>query len=93
MSRPILAVRRGGPAESVLPQAGFLIDPRDPEYLVERIKETLLELLAKRELIVEKGAGARRAVEEHFDWNKKGEAMMKVYEQVLGRPMGPKACY
>jgi len=86
MSRPILAVRRGGPAESVVPEAGFLIDPRDPEYLVERIKETFLEVLANRALIVEKGAGARKTVEERFDWSKKGEALMAIYEQVLGRP-------
>jgi len=84
MSRPILAVRRGGPAESVAPEAGFLIDPRDPEYLVEQIKETLLQVLANRALIVEKGAGARKTVEERFDWSKKGEALMAIYEQVLG---------
>ena len=84
MSRPILAVRRGGPAESVAPEAGFLIDPRDPEYLVEQIKETLLQVLANRSLIVEKGAGARKTVEERFDWSKKGEALMAIYEQVLG---------
>jgi glycosyltransferase involved in cell wall biosynthesis len=91
MSRGILAVRRGGPAESVLPQAGFLLEPRDPEYLVERIKETLLEILANRELIVAKGAGARRAVEERFDWNKKGEALMGMYEEVLGQRAVSKA--
>jgi glycosyltransferase involved in cell wall biosynthesis len=84
MSRPVLAVRRGGPAESVAPEAGFLIDPKDPEYLVERIKETFLEVLANRELIVEKGAGARKAVEDRHDWSKKGDALMGMYEQVLG---------
>ena len=88
MSRPVLAVRRGGPAESVAPEAGFLIDPRDPEYLVERIKETFLEVLANRELIVTKGAGARKTVEDRFDWAKKGEALMAIYEQVLGRHSG-----
>lgn len=85
MSRPILAVRRGGPAETVPPEAGFLIDPRNPEYLVEQMKETFLQVLADRELIVAKGAGARKVVEERFDWKKKGEALMAIYEQVLGR--------
>jgi len=85
MGRPVLAVRRGGPAESVAPEAGFLIDPQNPEYLVEHIKETLLEVLANRELIVAKGAGARKLLEDRHDWGKKGEAMMKIYEQVLGR--------
>ena len=87
MSRPVLAVKRGGPAESVAPEAGFLIDPRNPEYLVEQIKEIFLQVLANRELIVAKGAGARKVVEDRFDWPKKGEAMMKIYEQVLGRPV------
>ena len=90
MSRPVLAVRRGGPAESVVPEGGFLIDPRDPEYLVERIKETFLEVLTNRELIVAKGTGARKAAEDRFDWSKKGEALMGIYEQVLGRPVALK---
>jgi len=75
MSRPVLAVKRGGPAESVASEAGFLIDPRNPEYLVEQIKEVFLEVLANRELIVAKGAGARKVVEDKFDWPKKGEAI------------------
>ena len=87
MSRPVLAVRRGGPAESVVPEAGFLIDPRDPEYLVERIKETFLEVLANRALLVEKSAGARKAAEDRFDWAKKGEQLMAIYEELLGRPV------
>jgi glycosyltransferase involved in cell wall biosynthesis len=87
MSRPVLAVRRGGPAESIAPEAGFLIEPRDPEYLVEQIKEVFLQVLANREVIVAKGAGARKTVEEHFDWPKKGAALMKIYEQVLGKPV------
>ncbi|HXT10459.1 MAG TPA: glycosyltransferase family 4 protein [Candidatus Angelobacter sp.] len=91
MGRPVLAVRRGGPAESVLPEAGFLIDPRDPEYLVDRIKETFLEVLANRELIVAKGAGARKTAEDRFDWSKKGEALMAIYERVLGQRVASKA--
>lgn len=87
MARPVVAVRRGGPAESVLPEAGFLIDPRSPEYLVDQMKEIFLQVLAKREVIVEKGAGARKVVEERFDWTKKGEALMAIYEQILGRPV------
>jgi glycosyltransferase involved in cell wall biosynthesis len=91
MARPVLAVRRGGPAESIAPGAGFLIEPRDPEYLVEQMKETFLQVLANRELIVAKGAGARKCVEEQHDWSRKGEALMKVYEEVLGRPVVVKA--
>ena len=45
----------------------------------------LPQALANRALIVEKGAGARKTVEERFDWSKKGEALMAIYEQVLGR--------
>lgn len=81
--RPVLAFNCGGPPEIVSSESGYLVEPGTPEQAVETIKNIIVDIIAKPEQLVQKGANARRVIEEKFVWKKKGEFLNNLYEEVL----------
>lgn len=62
-ARPVVSTNRGGPAETVLDgETGFLVPPRDPAALAERV----LKLLRDPALRQRMGAAGRKHVLRHF---------------------------
>lgn len=51
---------------------------------VQSKPDTLLKLSRDQNLREKFGTGARKRVIEIYDWDKKGEEMNKIYEQVMG---------
>jgi glycosyltransferase involved in cell wall biosynthesis len=57
----------------------FLVPPKDPETLAEKI----IKLLNDDELRTKMGKEARRYAEENFDWKKIIRKWYQVYESVI----------
>lgn len=80
---PLIACDWGGPSLLVTPETGFLIPPRDEQFVVQ-------ELAAKMDLLAQDGdlaermsiAARKRALERHFIWSEIIKEWRTVYARV-----------
>lgn len=66
-------------------ECGFLIDPKDPEYLISELAKLFAGLIKDRDILIEKGKTARKRIEEIFDWRRKGDVMNGWYREIINR--------
>lgn len=86
MGLPAIAPNWGGPVDYLDEQCGRLVDPRGgPELFRERVEAALVELAEDPALRVRLGENAARRVREHFDWQRKIDAILVHYEDVRAR--------
>jgi glycosyltransferase involved in cell wall biosynthesis len=88
---PLIVCNRGGPAAAVDESCGILIEPENPEQLSKDIAGAVRRLVAKRDLRLSLGAGARARAARVGMWDARIEGMEHIYEQVLmdrARPSG-----
>lgn len=79
-AKPVVGSDVGGISFTVQDgRTGFLVPPRDPDALAER----LLTLLADRDLRAKFGTAARQRVEEQFVWPIVARRVSRLYERVL----------
>lgn len=81
---PVVCLDYGGPGEMVTEECGIKVKPITPEQTINDLAEALLKLANDPELRRKMGEAGRRRVMEHYTWEKKGEFIKKVYEEVLG---------
>lgn len=76
MGRSVVATREGGPAEFVTPDAGVLVDPRDPEALRAGLE---------RAAAMPRPNLAARAVAEQHDLRDQAARMLAVLERAVAQ--------
>ena len=86
---PVIATRWGGPEDYIDEECGILIEPRTPEQLTHDLMETMVRLAQDEDLRLRLGAAGRRKVEREFDWEKKLDRMLQVYNRVMVGAQGP----
>jgi len=84
--RPIVGTAVGGLLDTVVPEVGRLVPPRDPAALAD----TLLEL-ADPELRIRCGRAGRARVLEHYTWDRVAAATEDVYRAVATAPTAQEA--
>lgn len=73
-------------AERTLLQTyGIKIKPITPEQTINELADAILKLANDSELRAKMGAAGKKRIEEYYTWDKKGEFIKKLYEEVLGR--------
>ena len=82
--RPVLCLDLGGPALQVTEDTGIRLRSRSPMQAVEDLAAALMTLASDRTLCSAMGAAGRRRISEHFNWERKGLSMAKVYAAVVG---------
>jgi glycosyltransferase involved in cell wall biosynthesis len=83
MGLPTLATDWGGPADYLDPSCGVLIPPRTREEFIAGFRDGMIDLArspARREAL---GEAARRKVRAHFDWERKVDAILAVYDEAI----------
>jgi glycosyltransferase involved in cell wall biosynthesis len=83
---PVLAANWGGPSEVVTTDSGYLIDPRHPDYLIDRISKIIASLADCKDALHSKRIESRKIIERRFDWTKKGEVMREWYDEIIQNP-------
>lgn len=82
--RPVIGSAVGGITFTIADgETGFLVPPRDPEALAERLRQ----LLVNPDLRNKMGHAARRRVEQEFTWPTVAERTAALYETLLTQPL------
>lgn len=71
-----------GPREIVPDGAGIKLPQREPEQFINEYAETITSLARNPQMRAELGSAARRHVVEHHDWQRIGQRLLAIYEQV-----------
>jgi len=79
---PCVVVDHGGIGEYVTDETGFKIAPRSRDYITEELALKIQALVHNKSLYE---AMSKKAVERarEFEWEKKGDDMVKIYEEVI----------
>jgi glycosyltransferase involved in cell wall biosynthesis len=78
--RPVVCLDLGGPALQVTKETGIKVPATSPEQVVRDLEDAFYKLASSPELRVRLGFGAKKRVEEDFNWDKKGLFMVRLYE-------------
>lgn len=80
---PVVATDWGGPADYLDEGCGILVPPDSPETFVRGLAAAMMRLVQNPLLGVTLGAAARARVVERFDWDRKVDAILRIYDTVL----------
>jgi glycosyltransferase involved in cell wall biosynthesis len=82
---PVICLDCGGPAVAVRDGTGIRVPVNTRRRVTEALAAAIRLYDKDRALLLTHGRAARESILEHYDWNKKGDQMNEVYEQVLSR--------
>jgi len=83
--RPVLATAWGGPADYLDDSCGILVQPDSRDALVAGLADGLTRLASDAELRDRLGRAGRDRVEREFDWAKKIDEILGVYQRATAR--------
>jgi glycosyltransferase involved in cell wall biosynthesis len=78
---PVIATRWGGPADYLNDRCGLLVDPDSSTGFVAGLAEAMLRLVRSPELRAELARNARRRVSRYYDWERKIDRLLEIYQQ------------
>jgi glycosyltransferase involved in cell wall biosynthesis len=80
---PVIATNWGGPKEYINPTCGILVEPSSQEAFVQGLTDAMLKLAHSPELRESMGSAGRERVRELFDWERKVDRMMGIYQETI----------
>jgi glycosyltransferase involved in cell wall biosynthesis len=80
--RPVICLDLGGPAMEVTEETGFKIPPITPRQAIEGLATALLQMARDADLKRRMGEAGRKRVQEHFNWDMKGDRIARIYDEV-----------
>lgn len=80
---PVIATRWGGPADYLDESCGILVDPASHDALIRGFAAAMNKLAASPQLRRELGKNGKKRVEQNFDWEKKIDRMLEIYEAAI----------
>jgi glycosyltransferase involved in cell wall biosynthesis len=80
MGKPVIATAWGGPLDYLDASCGILIEPASRAALIDGFASAMCRLSASPGLMQEMGAAGRQRLVEHFDWHRKIDAMLDIYQ-------------
>jgi glycosyltransferase involved in cell wall biosynthesis len=85
MGVPVIATDWGGPADYLDRSCGILVKPSSREALVDGFASAMSELTNSPELRARLGDAGYNRAREHFDWERKIDQILRVYELAVAR--------
>ena len=80
---PVIATNWGGPADYLDSTCGILVEPSSREGFVKGLTEAMLKLAQSPELRESMGSAGYSRVRELFDWERKVDRMIEIYQQTI----------
>jgi glycosyltransferase involved in cell wall biosynthesis len=81
---PVICLDLGGPALQVTEDTGFKVPAITPEQVVNDLTQAMLWLAHNPDRRKRMAEAGQKRVAEHFEWDKKGEWIREVYQEVMG---------
>ena len=86
--KPVVCLDLGGPGFFVTEKCGIKVKPGNPEQVISDLAAALEKLAGDPGLRRAMGEAGRQRVRETFDWDKRGERMMEIYREAVGKVEG-----
>jgi glycosyltransferase involved in cell wall biosynthesis len=83
MGLPVIATNWGGPADYIDSTCGILVEPTSKEGFVQGLTDAMLKLAHSPELRQSMGCAGRERVRQHFDWERKVDRILEIYQQTI----------
>ncbi|WP_293340687.1 glycosyltransferase family 4 protein [Microcoleus sp. CAWBG58] len=80
---PVIATNWGGPVDYLDSTCGILVEPDSPEGFVKGLTNAMLKLAQSPELRQSMGSAGSSRVRENFDWERKVDRMIEIYQQTI----------
>lgn len=80
---PVIATNWGGPMDYLDSTCGILVEPDSPEGFVKGLTDAMLKIAQSPELRQSMGSAGYSRVREHFDWERKVDRMIEIYQQTI----------
>lgn len=80
---PVICLDIGGPGFHIEKEWGIKIVPQSPEQAIKEMAEALERLYLDKRLRVRLGQAARERAEKEYHWDRLGEKLFKIYQEVL----------
>lgn len=80
MGKPVIATRWGGPADYLDESCGILVEPTSYQHMVDGFAEAMTKLMSSSELAKSIGAAGRKRAIRDFDWQKKIQQVIRIYQ-------------
>jgi glycosyltransferase involved in cell wall biosynthesis len=85
LSLPVIATNWGGPADYLDDSCGILVNPDSREGLIDGLAAAMFDLANSPELRQSMGKAGAEKVVNFFDWDKKGEKILEIYQDSIDR--------
>lgn len=79
---PVICLDNEGPGEFINEKCGFAISHSDYDTTVLKLSEAIHQLYSDATILEKMSQNARIHFEQHFTWNKKGQILNQVYNQL-----------
>lgn len=83
LGKPVIATKWGGPVDYIDASCGILIEPRNRDYMVGELVSAMSRLADSPELRERLGKNGLTKVREGYDWERKVDRMLELYEQAM----------
>jgi glycosyltransferase involved in cell wall biosynthesis len=80
---PVIATNWGGPADYLDSTCGILVEPASKEGFIKGMSDAMLKLAQSPELRQTMGKAGWERVRQHFDWERKVDRMIEIYQQTI----------
>ncbi|MEG3929508.1 glycosyltransferase family 4 protein [Microcoleus sp. D3_18a_C4] len=80
---PVIATNWGGPADYLNSTCGILVEPASREGFVKGLTDAMIKLAHSPELRQSMGCAGRERVGQHFDWERKVDRILEIYQQTI----------
>jgi glycosyltransferase involved in cell wall biosynthesis len=80
---PVIATNWGGPGDYLNSSWGILVEPASKEGFVRGLTDAMLKLAQSPELRQSMGCAGRERVRQHFDWERKVDRILEIYQQTI----------
>jgi glycosyltransferase involved in cell wall biosynthesis len=84
-SLPVIAIAWGGPADYLEETCGILIQPGSRQQMIDDLRNAMARLAESAELRQQLGKAGRQRVIEHFDWERKTDRILEIYQIAIGK--------
>jgi glycosyltransferase involved in cell wall biosynthesis len=85
-ARPVIATRWGGPLDYLDSSSGILVAPHSYEALVTGFAQAMQKLIDHPHLAKAMGAAGRARAVRDFDWQRRIDAMVDIYDVLVKKP-------